>query len=199
MPGKGVRPPISLHVEKMTLSLGRDPSVRHHRRIARYLLVGIVSFLLDVASLWLAYRMFHLPIAQATTLGFLVGLGFNFSASKLFTFRERSDTHGQAVRYAALLGLNYLLTLAIVSASEAWGPGFVVGKLCSVGLITSLDYLALGHWVFVAPRPDRVSDRLGFRKTICKISEKIGLLKTGTSKETTTNCNLDPRPGRRSM
>lgn len=139
----------------MTLSLGHDPSVRHHRRIARYLLVGMVSFLLDVATLWLAYRMFHLPIAESTTLGFIVGLGFNFSASKLFTFRARSDTPGQALRYTALLGLNYFLTLAIVSASEAWGPGFVAGKLCSVGLITSLNYLVLSHWVFAATLPER--------------------------------------------
>lgn len=144
-------------VETLTHPKARGPSGRHDRRIARYLLVGTASFFLDAGCIWLTYRKFHLQLAAATTLGFVAGLAFNFTASKLFTFEVRSDGKGQVVRYAVLLGVNYLLTLIIVSSSEAWGPGYLAGKLCSVGLITCSNYLVLHHWVFVTPSP-RSSD-----------------------------------------
>lgn len=140
------------------------PSRWNNRRIVRYLLVGTVSFFLDAGCIWLTYRMFDLPIATATTLGFLAGLGFNFTASRMFTFDVRSDGQGQVVRYAVLLGINYLLTLIIVSASETWGPGYLVGKLCSVGVITCSNYLALHRWVFVTPSPDRLISPSGLAK-----------------------------------
>lgn len=130
----------------------RDHSGHRVAEVGRYLLVGSVSFLLDVGIIWLTYTMIKLTIAQATVLGFMSGLGFNFAASKAFTFRIRSDTQGQTVRYATLLGVNLLVTLIIVSASETWGPGYLIGKLCAVSLITDSNYFALGHWVFVSPR-----------------------------------------------
>ena len=148
----------------MTLFELRGPSGLHNRRIGRYLLVGAVSFVLDAGGIWFAYRILHLPIAEATTLGFIAGLLFNFTASKMFTFGVRSDTQGQTVRYAVLLGINYLLTLIMVSASEAWGPGYVVGKICSVGLITTLNYLAFGHWVFAAANVRRTIEPARFTK-----------------------------------
>jgi putative flippase GtrA len=123
----------------------------HSHRVARYLMVGAVSFVLDAGGIWLGYRVLGMPIAVATTLGFICGLAFNFSASKMFTFGVRSDIRGQTVRYGILLAINYLSTLIIVSASETWGPGYVVGKLIAVGLVTSSTYFALGHWVFVTP------------------------------------------------
>jgi putative flippase GtrA len=140
----------------MTLFQSLDSRDHHSSQIARYLLVGTVSFFLDAGSIWLTYRMLHLSIGAATTLGFVGGLAFNFFASKTFTFGVRSDMPGQAVRYTVLLGANYVLTLVIVLASETWGPGYLIGKLCSAGLITSSNYYALGHWVFVTPRPRRV-------------------------------------------
>jgi len=147
----------------MKLIQASDPSGRP-RRLVRYLLVGTISFFVDAGILWLSYRVLHLPIAVATTLGFVVGLAFNFSASKLFTFGVRSDTRGQTLRYAALLGVNYLLTLIVVSASEAWGPGYLVGKVCAVGLTVSLNYFALGQWVFVSPGPGRTTRSTGLAK-----------------------------------
>ena len=147
----------------MNLIPARDPS-GPHRRLVRYLLVGVVSFSLDVGVLWLAYRVLHLPIAVATTMGFVLGLAFNFSASKLFTFGVSSDTRGQTLRYAALLGVNYVLTLAVVSASEAWGPGYLVGKVCAVGLTVALNYFVLGHWVFVSPGPGSSPGSTGLAK-----------------------------------
>jgi putative flippase GtrA len=144
----------------MKLLQARYP-FRRHPRLVRYFLVGVLSFCLDVGILWLAYRVLHLPIAVATTMGFAVGLTFNFSASKLFTFGVRSDTQGQTLRYAGLLGVNYLLTLILVSASQAWGPGYLIGKVCAAGLTVSLNYFALGHWVFVSRSPGATSASTG--------------------------------------
>jgi len=146
----------------MTLFEGRGHSVLQYHRIVRYLLVGSASFLLDVGSIWLCYRMFHLPIVAATTMGFVAGLSFNFTASKMFTFDVRSDTPGQTLRYTILLGVNYLLTLTIVSSSEAWGPGYLAGKLCSVGLIACSNYLVLHRWVFVTPSSGLRISQTGF-------------------------------------
>jgi putative flippase GtrA len=152
-----VRRPVHGHVATLTLFTALSPTRSHEHRIARYLLVGAVSFLLDAGSIWLGYRVVHLPIAMATSLGFIAGLAFNFTASKMFTFRVRSDIRGQTLRYAVLLAVNYLTTLVIVSASELWGPGYVVGKICAAGLVTTSTYFVLGHWVFVTPGTRRVS------------------------------------------
>jgi putative flippase GtrA len=148
----------------MTLFQSLGSPNHHSSQITRYLLVGTVSFFLDAGSIWLTYRMLHLSIGAATTLGFMGGLTFNFIASKTFTFGARSDMPGQTVRYAVLLGANYVVTLIIVSASETWGPGYLIGKLCSAGLIASSNYYALGHWVFVTPRPRRAIRSSRFAK-----------------------------------
>jgi putative flippase GtrA len=150
--------------EAVTISKPHGVHYRDGRQMTRYLMVGSVSFLLDVGGIWFAYRVLHLPIAEATALGFVAGLGFNFTASKIFTFSVRSDTQAQISRYAALLGGNFILTLIIVSVSEAWGPGYLLGKSCSVGLITVSNYFVLGRWVFVVPSPGQAIGLSGIAK-----------------------------------
>jgi hypothetical protein len=42
-----------------------------------------------------------------------------------------------------------------VWASQIWGQGYAIGKLCAQCLVTSSTYFTLNHWVFVSPNPRR--------------------------------------------
>jgi putative flippase GtrA len=114
----------------------------------RYLAAGVLAYVVDTGTLWLLYTVAGAPLWLAATAGFWLSFAVNFTAQKYFTFGVRSDSRRQVLRFAALVGANYLATLALVGGLVGLGTSVLVGKTISVALLMVVNYFAYRLWVF---------------------------------------------------
>jgi putative flippase GtrA len=127
-----------------TVSPVRDTS----GTLVRYGAVGILSLIVDAGTLWFLYDGVGTSLWLATTAGFWLSFAVNFLANKYVTFGARAHGARQLVRYAVLVGLNYLANLGIVTALVAVGLPAVVAKVIAVAVLSIVNFFAYRQWVF---------------------------------------------------
>jgi putative flippase GtrA len=116
------------------------------RQFLIYVGVGVLSAIVDIGSmqalLWLAFD--H---RIAVTVGFAVGLVFNYLCHERFTFRAKRST-ATFVRFAVLVLMNYGLTLLCVQLGVALLDSVLAGKLVSLPIIAANGFLWGRYWIF---------------------------------------------------
>ena len=120
----------------------------------RYLVVGGLSFLLDLGLLTLFYRGFGVPLALATGIGFWGSVLFNFTLQKRFAFETRGATGRSLWRYGVLLAANSVIAIAVVTLFHSLGWGYVYGKVFVTAAQTVWNYFAYRSWVFAGSGDD---------------------------------------------
>nr|WP_281369878.1 GtrA family protein [Leifsonia psychrotolerans] len=114
----------------------------------RYLIAGGVAFLFDIGLLALFKNVFDWPLWLATGLAFLASFFFTYTIQRFFSF-ESSAPHGAAlVKYAALVAINTLATVAVVTWISPTALGWIGGKVVATGASTVWNYFAYRYWVF---------------------------------------------------
>ncbi len=127
--------------------------VRFIRRAAstslfKYLLIGGLSFLLDLGLLAFAFQVLKWPLWVATGAGFWGSFFFNYFLQRHFSFNSKGAAFGAVLRYSALLAVNTVAAMGIVEFFQFVGAGFVAGKVVSTVLTTAWNYLIYKHWIF---------------------------------------------------
>lgn len=116
------------------------------RQFLVYLLVGVLSALVDIgtlqALLWLA-----LDHRLAVTGGFVLGTVFNYLCHERFTFRATRSA-GTMLRFCALLLVNFALTMLLVQLSVSLLDSVMIGKLVALPLVALNGFLCGKYWVF---------------------------------------------------
>lgn len=116
-------------------------------RVTRYLVVGASSAALDLLLLVVLRELAGWPVVLATSTAFWVALVFNFTLNRSWSF-QTTDVGAPLLRYLALVGVNYVLTVALVTGGVALGVPYLVAKLAAIGLVACGTYLAYERWVF---------------------------------------------------
>jgi putative flippase GtrA len=95
----------------------------YEQRLVRYILAGGLSYAIELSVLLVLYKLFGLSAELSTAIAFWIGLTASFILQKIFAFRDYEKTvkavSKQVGVYAALVGFNYLFTLAVVAAFPA--------------------------------------------------------------------------------
>jgi putative flippase GtrA len=116
------------------------------RQLVTYLAGGALSALIDVGlmqgMLWLG-----MPLVASVSAGFLAGLLFNFLFHAHVTF-QHGPSGAALLRYLAVVGLNYLITLACVALSVHFSGMALPGKLLSLGVVAANGFALGKHWIF---------------------------------------------------
>ena len=115
--------------------------------IGRYLLIGGLSYLVDVGLLVLLADVLGAPVWVAGTLSFWIGVLVNFSLNRR-TMSSGGRVHTQAVRYGVLLCVNYLVTLGALQLGERLTVPVVVAKTVAVVVLTGANFGLYRRWVF---------------------------------------------------
>ena len=121
-----------------------------HRPLARYIGIGFLSYIVDAGILVIVSGPLGGPVWLATTLGFWTSVFLNFALNRR-VFAHDSHVRRltrQGVRYGILLGVNYVITLAIVGVGTRWGLAPVVPKTLVVGMSTGWNFILYRRWVF---------------------------------------------------
>lgn len=117
-------------------------------RIARYILVGVLTFGLFMTlscGLPLASGM---PPPMATAIAFAVSGAFNYVAHHLYTFQSTKMVSSSLPRYLVLLGANSAFGSAFVGATTNWlGMSVLSANLICGVAVTILSYVVMRYVV----------------------------------------------------
>ncbi|MET1088088.1 MAG: GtrA family protein [Arthrobacter sp.] len=147
-PVPGASPSAKTSSKARSFVLGLAANL-YHNALARFLMVGGVSFALDLGLLAALHEIFGVPLWIATPIAFLVSLVFNFLLQRMFTFRANNKGSVSAVKYVLLVVLNIVVTDLIVTGFDALGWSYIFGKTTATVLTTAWNYFLYRHWIFL--------------------------------------------------
>lgn len=107
----------------------------------RYLLVGGTSFLVDAGLLFILHDIVDLSILIAGSVAFWVGVIYNFTLTRLWTFsvRDKQQLHKHILLYALLLAFNYVSTIILLALLSNI-MHFIIAKTLIVVAQTAWNY-----------------------------------------------------------
>jgi putative flippase GtrA len=121
--------------------------VINSQQFHRFAVIGVLCYVVDTGTLWTLHHE-GVPLALATTSGFIIGLGANYGLNRNFTFDSTGHVGKQMVKYGLLVTFNFTLTLVLVlSLSHVGVPTLVAKTIASLTCALS-NFFLYRHWVF---------------------------------------------------
>jgi putative flippase GtrA len=116
------------------------------RQFATFVAGGLLCAGVDIGlmQLLISAGAHHTAAASA---GFGAGLLVNYAFHSQVTF-SAGASRSSFVRYLAVVGLNYLLTIACVALAVAVANNPLAGKILSLPLVAVNGYLLSRYWIF---------------------------------------------------
>lgn len=121
------------------------------RAFSLFAILGLTTAGIYFGTLALLLSVAHVEYKVSVSLGYFMGVLFNFTANKVITFKQRNlvDIHRQLLRYLVLVVVNYLLTASIVVVTvEKFGLSPYIGVVFSMAATLVSGYLLSRLWVF---------------------------------------------------
>jgi putative flippase GtrA len=118
------------------------------RSLPRFLIIGVLSFVVDAGTLFIAHGLLKVWLPLATTLAYGLSFVVNFGLNRRWAFGSTAAVNRQAARYMALVGVNFVITLLIVNGIAALGVSYLLAKVMATAVIAGINYLAYRNWVF---------------------------------------------------
>ena len=116
------------------------------RQFAVFVTGGLLCALADVGLMQLLLGA-GVHFGAAASAGFAAGLLVNYAFHSRVTFNAAANPASFA-RYLAVVGVNYLLTMACVALAQAAFDNPLAGKILSLPLVAVNGYLLSKYWIF---------------------------------------------------
>lgn len=118
-------------------------------RLPAYLVIGGLSYVIDAGLLYLLSTRLGVVLWAAASVGFWTSVVANFGLNHLlFRSVTGGPVHLHALRYGALLLVNFAFTLLLLEAGAALGVPVLVTKTVAVGVTTCWNFVLYRTWVF---------------------------------------------------
>jgi dolichol-phosphate mannosyltransferase len=122
-------------------------------QLARFLLVGGVGILVNLAVLWLLVEVGSMWYMSAASISFAAAVSFNFAGNKMFTFRDRKrNPVTVASQYAkffivsvACLIVNLAVLFLLVDVAGLW---YMLGQVLAIVAATAGNFFGNKAWTF---------------------------------------------------
>lgn len=118
------------------------------RSLPRFLIIGVLSFIVDAGTLFVTHGLLKVWLPLATTLAYGLAFVVNFGLNRRWAFGSTGALTGQAARYIALVGVNFVITLVMVNGIAALGVSYLIAKVLATTVIAGVNYLAYRNWIF---------------------------------------------------
>lgn len=115
----------------------------------RFVVVGVVTVAVDTAVLVLLRELTSTPLWLAASVSYVAAIGVNFALNMRWVWAVEGDLAGRLARYAALVAVNYLLTLVLTLGLTSAGLYYVFAKWAAIAVGAVVNYVAYHRWVFV--------------------------------------------------
>lgn len=118
--------------------------------IARYIIVGGVSYIVEVGILY-GLQTINIHPLLAVTIAFWVGLTIAFLLQKVIAFQDKHTSPkkiaSQTTMYMALVGFNYIFTLGLVHVLEPY-IGLIIARTIALAITTIWNYILYSKVIF---------------------------------------------------
>lgn len=121
--------------------------------VFKFLVVGGLSFALDLGLLILLHEAFGVDLWIATPIAFLTSLVFNFLVQRSFTFKSTQGRGSSMIRYGTLVVFNTFMTDVIVNFFHDVDLTYTVGKIVATALTMIWNFFLYKHWIFRTGAP----------------------------------------------
>ncbi len=121
------------------------------RELVGFLLLGGFTFLVDLALLAALRHWTRLPLPVAVSVAYVSAFGLNFVLNRTVNFRSHAPVGAQAVRYAIVIAVDYLLTVGVTTGLADQGLDFRIARLTAATCVAVFTYTASRWWVFRDP------------------------------------------------
>ena len=133
-------------LSEFSLSIER---VRRHSAF-RFLVVGVLSFVVDLGALVLLHGGLKIPLPVATGLAYAFAFVVNFGLNRIWAFEANGAVARQLRRYLYLCAVNLGLSVVFVPAIAWAGLPYVWAKSITAAGIAVANYFVSRRWIFVS-------------------------------------------------
>ena len=126
---------------------GRTVSIR--QQIVRFVMVGACGTLLQYLILWIGASWLRMPAPWASAAGYLAGSIVNYFLNYTVTFGSAVAHRSALIRYYAMVGGGWLLTLGMMALfvnalnMNKWGAQITTTLIC-----LAFNFLLSRIWVY---------------------------------------------------
>ena len=127
---------------------------RHSAEIARFTVIGFVTFGINLASFHLFYGLLSLDYITSATLAYPIAVVSHFLLHRFYTFCAGEQAMlANFGKYLIMLAVNYVSTIAVIwLAVEIQGLSPYFGLIASTAISACLNFLMMKHFVFDSKR-----------------------------------------------
>lgn len=121
------------------------------RELARFLVVGSLTVLVDLIAYRSVLASGLAAVAAAKAAGFLAGTVFAYFANRAWTFGHADAAPGSALRFALVYCATLLANVAVNAAVLAQGTGTTPAFLAATAVSAVLNFAGMKYLVFRSP------------------------------------------------
>lgn len=125
--------------------------------VLRFMLVGVVNTLVGMMIMFGMYNLAGCSYWVSSACNYILTSILSFFLNKLFTFRNKEKSVGQAVRFAVNIAVCYLLAYGVAKPLCIWLLGSAsqtvrdnVSMIVGMCLFTALNYVGQRFFAFAS-------------------------------------------------
>ncbi|GAA3319835.1 hypothetical protein GCM10017710_43340 [Arthrobacter ramosus] len=116
--------------------------------LLKFLIVGGLSFAIDLGLLVLLHEGLGVDLWFATPAAFLSSLVFNYFVQRSYTFQSNNRAHISMFRYGLLVVFNVFATDVIVNFFDTLALTYAGGKVVSTVSTMTWNFFLYKYWIF---------------------------------------------------
>ncbi len=133
------------------------------KQITFFVLVGAITFLIDLSVTAALYYLLHLPAYLSSGIGFLSGFFFNFPMNRKKVFQHSNkDQHSlkiQLILYASLCIFNLIATSGLTELFVSSGLLTIAyAKIVITAFIATWNFIIFKLFIFSKKNADSTND-----------------------------------------
>lgn len=119
------------------------------REFAKYFVIGISAFVLDIGSLYLLKEKANLTPVVSVIINQFFLLNYVFFLNKHWSFKSKGITHKQMIKFFILAGMNYLIAVVwIWVGSHLLDINYLLARTSNIALAVAWNFLLYKYWVY---------------------------------------------------
>lgn len=118
------------------------------RDMVGYVILGLVTFVLDLLLLLALHQWTPMPLGVAVLIADIAAWSLNFWLNRTLNFRSSARMGPQAMRYSLVIWGDLAISAIVTSVLAGLGAPLVVARTVAGGAITCFGYLTCRFWIF---------------------------------------------------